>query len=116
MKTWKKINTWSIKGPLIILALLLGFLGGALNWNSAPFAAGVAMVIPIIGFRDFWNEVRFWITVVLLGALQVPLVFFVRPLIERLKFQFMFTFGVFDCALMVLALSWVCSENENTTE
>jgi hypothetical protein len=72
------------------------------------------MVIPIIGFRDFWRETKFWLTVVLLGVLQVPLVFVMRPLIERLKFSFMFTFGIFDCVLMVLAISWVCSgANEN---
>ena len=111
VKTWRKVNAWSIKGPLLVLALLLGFFGGALNWKSAPFAAGVAMIIPIIGFRAFWTEARFWVTVVLLGAAQVPLVLAVGPLLQQLKFPFMFTFGIFDCALMVLAISWVCSKH-----
>ena len=72
-KRWRKVNVWSIKGPILVLALLLGFFGDALHWGTAPLAAGAAMVIPIIGFRDFWNEGRFWITVLLLGAAQVPL-------------------------------------------
>ena|SRR3989442_4548090 len=110
-KRWRKVNVWSLKGPILVLVLLLGFFDHTLHWGRAPFAAGLAMVIPIIGFRDFWNEGRFWITVVLLGLVQVPLVIEVRPLMERLKFPFMFTFGIFDCVLVALAISWVCSEH-----
>jgi hypothetical protein len=104
------VNVWSIKGPILILALLLGFFDHTLHWGRAPFAAGLAMIIPIIGFRDCWREARFWITVVLLGVGQVPLVIGVRPLMEQLKFPFMFTFGIFDCVLVALAISWVCSQ------
>jgi len=68
------------------------------------------MVIPIIGFRDFWNEGRFWITVVLLGLAQVPLVIALRPLMEQIKFPLMLVFGISDSVLMVLAILWVCSE------
>ena len=109
-KKWRKINVWSIKGPILLLALLLGFFGDALHWGTAPLAAGAAVIIPIIGFRDFWNEGRFWITVFLLGAAQVPLVIVVRPLIDQLKFPLMFAFGIVDCVLVALAISWVCSE------
>ena len=70
---WRKVNNWSFKGPLLVLALLLGFFDHALHWGRAPFAAGVAMLIPILGFRDLWKEARFWITIVLLGVLHVPL-------------------------------------------
>jgi hypothetical protein len=109
VKTWRKVNVWSINGPILVLALLLGFFDHYLHWGLAALAAGVAIVIPIIGFRDFWNNGRFWITVALLGVAQVPLVTGVRPLMEQLKFPFMFAFGILDCALMVLAISWVCS-------
>jgi hypothetical protein len=93
------------------VAALLGFFSEPLHLGSAPFAAGLAMIAPIIGFRDFWNERRFWVTVLLLGAAQVPLVILVRPLIEKLKFPLMFTFGIFDAVLVLLAISWVCSEH-----
>ena len=109
-KKWRKVNVWSIKGPILLLALLLGFFDHVLHWGRGPFAAGLAMIIPIIGFRDFWNSGRFWVTIVLLGVLQVPLVIGVKPLMEQLKFPFMFTFGMLDCALVALAISWVCSE------
>ena len=104
------MNDWSFKGPLLVLALLLGFFDHALHWGRAPFAAGVAMVIPILGFRDLWKESKFWITIALLGVLQVPLVVGVGPWMEQLKFPLMLMFGIVDCALMIAAVSWVCSE------
>ncbi len=69
------------------------------------------MIIPIIGFRDFWTEPKFWVTIVLLGVAQVPLVIAVHPLIQQLKFPFIFAFGILDCMLMIVAVSWVCSEH-----
>jgi hypothetical protein len=51
LKNWKKVNRWSFKAPLFIFALLLGFFDHALHWGPARFAAGLAMIIPIIGFR-----------------------------------------------------------------
>jgi len=108
-KSWRKINVWPIKGPLLALAVLLGFFGDALHWGTVPLAAGAAMIIPVIGFRDFWGEGKFWITVLILGAAQVPLVIEVRPWVG--KFPSMVAFGVFDCVLVALAISWVCSEH-----
>src|ERR1700724_3155397 len=80
VERWRKVNDWSFKGPLLVLALLLGFFDHALHWGRPSFVAGVAMVIPILGFRDLWKEARFWITIVLLGVVQVPLVVSVGPL------------------------------------
>ena len=68
------------------------------------------MIVPLIGFRDFWNESRFWITIALLGVFQIPLVIAVRPLTEQMKFPFMLTSGILDCALMIAVVSWVCSK------
>lgn len=110
IERWRTVNEWSFKGPVLVLALLLGFFDHALHWERAQFAAGVAMLVPIFGFRDLWNEARFWITILLLGVLQVPLVMAVRPLAEQLKFPLMLTFGIFDCAVIIAVVSWVCSE------
>jgi hypothetical protein len=112
LRRWRKINTWSVKGPLIVVAVLFGMLGAALNWDSVPFAAGVAIVLPVIGFRDYWREWRFWITIGLLGALQVPLVVALDSLVARLKFQGMLAFGIIDCILVILAVSFACSESK----
>ncbi len=56
LKRWHKVNTWPIKGPLLVVALLLGFFDHSLHWGGAVLAAGIAVVVPIIGFREFWSE------------------------------------------------------------
>lgn len=112
LKGWRKVNTWSFKAPLLIAAGLLGFFDHSLHWGRAVFAAGLGMLVPILGFRDFWKSSRFWVTALLLGVAQVPLVVVARPLMDKLKFPFMLLFGIFDCLAVALALSWVCSQME----
>ena len=112
MRGWNSVNRWAVKGPILILASLLGFFDHELHWGRAAFAAGLAMTIVIIGFRTFWYEVRFWITLILLGVFQVPLVLLVSPMMEQLKFPFMFVFGIADTVLLGLAISWVCSQRD----
>jgi hypothetical protein len=112
-KKWRKVNVWSIKGPLLLLALLVGALSEYFHWGGAPFAAGVAMIIPIIGFRKFWMKTRFWITVVVLGIAQVPLVVYLNPVIDRYRIPSMLAFGIADCLVVILALSFICSLIQN---
>jgi hypothetical protein len=113
IERWRKVNDWSFKGPLLVIALLLGFFDHTLHWGRATFAAVLATLIPVFGFRDLWREARFWITILLLGVLQIPLVMAVGSLVEQLKFMFMLAFGIFDCALIIAVVSWVCSEEND---
>jgi hypothetical protein len=112
MKQWKDINDWSIKGPIFVAALLLGFFDHALHWGRASFVAGLALIVPMIGFREYWNQAKFWITVALLGAIQVLLVLGVSSMMEQLKFPFMLAFGIADSVLIALTISRVCSEHD----
>ena len=112
-KRWRTVNKWSVKGPLFVLALILGFLSGPLHWGHSAFVVGVAMIVPILGYREFWNEWKFWITVALLGVLQVPLALTVRALMEQQGLPFMLTFGIVDCLLVAAVLSFVCPTREN---
>jgi hypothetical protein len=110
-KKWKTVNVWPIKGPVLLLALLLGIFDHSLHWTRAVAAVGLAMIVPIIGFRDFWKTGKFWITVALLTAAQVPVARAVKPLMERLRFPFMLTFAMLDCTIVTLCIWWVCSED-----
>jgi hypothetical protein len=83
LRRWRKVNTWSIKGPLLVVALLLGFFDHSLHWGGAAFAAGIAVVLPIIGFREFWSEWRFWAALSALALLQLPLVLAVRAFVDK---------------------------------
>jgi hypothetical protein len=107
---WKRVNDWSIKGPLILAALGVGFFDHVLHLGRLPVAAAIALIIAIIGFREFWNDWRFWITVCLMGFLQVPLVLVINPKIERLGFGFMFTFAILDFFFVAFAISWICAQ------
>jgi hypothetical protein len=105
---WRKLD-WPVKGPLFAAALAVGLMEHSLHWSGTALAAGVALIIPIIGFRDFWGMARFWATVCLLALVQVSVVMGMRPLSRRLGLPFMLGFGILDCAVVIIAISWVCS-------
>jgi hypothetical protein len=112
-KRWRTVNKWTVKGPLIVLALILGFLSGPLHWGRSPLVVGVAMIIPILGYRECWDEWKFWTTVAVLGVFQVPLALTVRALMEQQGLPFMLTFGIVDSLLVAAVLSFVCTTQEN---
>jgi len=49
--------------------------------------AVTAVVVPVLllQYRRFWNQRRFWITVFLMTAVQVPLVVAVRTLMDQAR-------------------------------
>ena len=107
------MNTWPIKGPILVAAALLGFFDHALHWGRVFFAAAIAMVLAIIGFRDFWRGWRFWVTVALLTSLQIPLVIALRPQMEKAGLTWLYAFTIFDFFLVVGAIYFVCSGNDD---
>jgi len=115
LKRWQKVNTWSIKGPLLVVALLLGFFDHSLHWGGAPFAAGIAVVLPIIGFREFWSDWRFWTALSALSLLQIPLVIALRALVEKPAVPLLYALTILDCMFVILCLSYVCGSDEGDT-
>ena len=115
LKRWQKVNTWPIKGPLLVVALLLGFFDHSLHWADAAFAAGIAVVLPIIGFREFWSERRFWAALSALTLLQLPLVLAVRAFVEKPGFPLLYALTILDCMFVIFGLSYVCCSDESDT-
>jgi hypothetical protein len=113
LKRWQKVNIWSIKGPLLVVALLLGFFEHSLHWGGAAFAAGIAVVVPIIGFREFWSEWRFWAKLSALALLQLPLVLAVRAFVEKPGFPMLYALTIIDCMFVILGLSYICFTDES---
>ena|SRR5579864_4171341 len=104
---------WPFKALLLACALLFGLFDHALHgWGRIAFAAAIAFVAPVIGYRQFWKLGRFWITAVLLLGTQVPLVILAQPYVERLRIVGALTFGGVDCFIVTLAIAWVCSQKE----
>ena len=103
-----------------VLALLVGVIIAALSngrahgygWGGAILSAGAALLVPILAYRRLWGRGRFWTTLALLAALQVPLVIAVRPLVEQFRFAFMLMFGAVDCMVVICAVYWVCLRSD----
>lgn len=108
-KKWSKVNIWPIKGPLLLLAILMGALSEYFHWRSAPFGAGLAMIVPVIGLRNFWKKATFWLTVVLLGIAQAPIVIYVSPVLDHSGFPSLLAFAISDCFFVTVALLFICS-------
>jgi hypothetical protein len=96
---------------LLLTCLLVGFFDSWLHgWGYAAAPAAIALIAPVIGYRKFWHLGRFWITAILLTALQIPLVILLRPTVEKFRFIALLSFAVADCVVITLALSWICSQ------
>ena len=107
VRGWQKVNTWRFKGPLFVVAFLLGIFDHALHWGGASFAAAVAIIVPIIGFRAYWNTWKFWASLSAFILLQIPLVFALRSLMEKSGFPMLYAFGILDCAFVVTGFFYV---------
>lgn len=97
----------------MVVALLLGFFDHALHWGGAAFAASIAVVLPIIGFRDFWRLGKFWVTVSALALFQLPLVLAIRSFVERPGFPFLYAFTIVDGIFVVFGIAYVCRKDES---
>jgi hypothetical protein len=116
-KEFQRGLKWPVKALLLSLALLAGFFEHALGGWAGPAAmAAVAVVVPILLFRRFWKQTWFWITAVLLGAIQLPIVVAVRPVIARARSFYMLTFVMIDGLLVIAVITLVCpkSDGEHT--
>jgi hypothetical protein len=100
-----------LKVLLVLLALLAGFFEHALGgWAGPTVMALIAVIVPVLLLRTFWNQAWFWVTATLLALLQLPIVLAVRPLIERARSFYMLTFGIADGLLVITLLALACPE------
>src|SRR5262249_44472180 len=99
---WRRVNTWPINRPLLVVAFLLGIFDHSLHWGGAAFAGGIAVLLPIIGFREFWREWSFWATLSAFALLQVPFVLAVRAFVEKPGFPLLYAFTILDCVFVIL--------------
>lgn len=101
-----------VKALLLSLAVLAGLLDHALGgWMGPAAMAALAVVVPVLLLQRFWAETWFWVTATLLAVAQIPLVVFVRPLMERARSPYMLGFAVIDGLLIIAVISLVCSRS-----
>jgi hypothetical protein len=102
------------RGTRVVLVLVAGSVGlvsaaypHGYGWAGAVLAALSAIAVPVVAYRSYWNQPRFWIPFILLAALQVPAVIAIRPVVENLRFPALFIFGITDCIVVITAIYWV---------
>jgi hypothetical protein len=97
-----------VKALVIVVGLLVGFFDYT-HKAGTVLAAVFALTLPIIVYRNFWNQRRFWTAIALLALTQIPLVMIVRSWVVQLRFGGLLAFGITDCGLVILIIAWVCS-------
>jgi hypothetical protein len=94
--------------PLVAGAVLLGFFNDALGGWGLPAAVGAAVIlIPVLQYRRYWHGRWFWLSMVALSIVQIPLIFLGRPLMDEFRFAFNLVFGVADLCWVVVVINWV---------
>jgi hypothetical protein len=81
-------------------------------WGSIT-AAGAALIVPAVAFRELWSLGRFWVVLSFLGVLQVPLVILLQGMVERFRLPFMLLFGAIDCVFVISVIYKSCSESSS---
>jgi hypothetical protein len=110
MENEKQTNplAWSIKVVLSVAAVLLGYFSHAMGgWGLPTAVAGAAIVLPILKYKQYWDGLWFWMTILAMSAIQVPLVILFRPVMDQLKFGFNILFATVDVFLVAVAVNWV---------
>ena len=75
---------WQAKLILFSAVGIAGFFDHAFAaWGAPITVAAIALFLPVLYWREFWDQIWFWITMALLAAIQAPLVIVMRPLIEE---------------------------------
>lgn len=98
------------KAIILSLALLLGFFDHVLGgWGQTAFAAAIAVIAPVIGYRKFWRVRKFWIAAGALAVAQLPLVLMLLSYVRALGFTSVLVFALVDCVGVTFVLAFVCS-------
>jgi len=105
---WQTVNKWSIKGPLIGVGALLWLFGDRIHLGNALSASMVAISVPVLGFRAFWREWRFWTATALLLLVNVPVILALGGTLESWNAFGTLAFAVVYGLFALVVLSRVC--------
>jgi hypothetical protein len=106
---------WSTRVLLTALALFLGFFSHALGgWGLPVGVVGAAILIPVLKYQRFWHRLWFWLTIIALSILQVPLVILTRPLMDEFKLGFNLLLATVDGIFVILVVNWIRPKEDNS--
>jgi hypothetical protein len=75
-------------------------------WGACIAASAAALVFPaVFYYRAFAVRRQFWVTVLVLSLVQVPVVIAIKPIVDEGRFPFILLFGALDCIAVIIVLS-----------
>jgi hypothetical protein len=84
------------------------------GWGVPVGIGGLVVGLIIHALRRLWHEVWFWATVAIIAVLQVPLMIYVQPYMNRFKLLFALPFAVLDflvIGVVIQCVSFLCSRD-----
>jgi hypothetical protein len=97
--------TWRVYVVALVLGAIAVLFGRQVPGISRSLgSAGAAVLGIIIVKRRYWQYRWFWITFTVLVILQFPLMLLTKPLMDYLKFVFMWILALVDLFAMSLAI------------
>lgn len=102
---------------LVIVGLSMGLLSAWLNgrlhgWGLPTLTAAAGVVIPTIYYRPQWRHRWFWLVVIPIAVLQVPMIIVAKPLMDQLKFVALTVFAILDGCLVAVVVNWVSPKSQ----
>jgi hypothetical protein len=100
--------SWPVKVFLLLIGAMAGFLDHAFaGWGVPIFVAVGTLVISVFYWREFWNQMWFWITMGLLAIVQVPLIIAMRPLIGQPRVFYLAVFLMADLIFVAAVIIYM---------
>jgi fatty acid desaturase len=118
------ISLWKPGRWTKVLALIIGGLfavlsfgkPGGYGWFGASLMAIAAIAVPTLQYRVLWNNLQFWVTILLLAIFQIPLVFAVHHFVDQFRRPFLLAFGVVDGLCVIAVIFYACVNSDRSRE
>lgn len=106
--------TWPILigiGAATVAANLLN--GQLMGWGHPGSIALVVVLIVVFGYRQLWPRPSFWLRMIVILAIQLPLVRLARPYVYAYKLIFNWAFAMADLMLAIIIIQAGRHEPQN---
>jgi hypothetical protein len=113
------INRGKVTWRVYVAAVVLSVLGILFDrkfpgLSRSLGSAGAAILGIIVVKRRYWHYSWFWLTFAALIIVQLPLILLTKPLMDYLKFVFMWIFALVDLFAMSLVIEIIAGHFEET--
>lgn len=106
---------WRLHAGIIGFGLLIVWLDTQFpGWGESILASGAGVGVTILALRRLWTKVWFWIVMVVVIALHVPVTISFKPLADRFQFIFALPFAIFDFVVLMLVFNGIFPKEQGS--